>query len=64
MCKDKVHTNTISNGELSDHLCDSVNRGLTLVRLGKITFWQNDASNEKNGLVILAKVKKSLLTSG
>ena len=25
--------NTISNGELSDPLCDSVNRGLTLVRL-------------------------------
>ena len=29
----KVHMNTTSNGELSDHLCDSVNRGLTLVRL-------------------------------
>ena len=29
----KVHMNTISNGELSDPLCDSVNRGLTLVRL-------------------------------
>ena len=29
----KVHSNTISNGELSDPLCDSVNRGLTLVRL-------------------------------
>ena len=25
----KVHMNTISNGELSDPLCDSVNRGLT-----------------------------------
>ena len=25
--------NTISNGELSDPLCDSVNRGLALVRL-------------------------------
>ena len=25
--------NMISNGELSDPLCDSVNRGLTLVRL-------------------------------
>ena len=24
----------ISNGELSDPLCDSVNRGLTLVKLG------------------------------
>ena len=24
--------NTISNGELSDPLCDSINRGLTLVR--------------------------------
>ena len=31
----KVHMNTISNGELSDPLCDNVNRGLTLVRLGK-----------------------------
>ena len=29
----KVHLNTISNGELTDPLCDSVNRGLTLVRL-------------------------------
>ena len=29
----KVHMNTISNGELSDPLCDSVNRGLTLVRV-------------------------------
>ena len=29
----KVHLNTICNGELSDPLCDSVNRGLTLVRL-------------------------------
>ena len=29
----QVHLNTISNGELSDPLCDSVNRGLTLVRL-------------------------------
>ena len=29
----KVHLNTISNGELSDPLCDSVNRGLTLFRL-------------------------------
>ena len=28
----KVHLNTISNGELSDPLSDSVNRGLTLVR--------------------------------
>ena len=25
----KVHSNTISNGELLDPLCDSVNRGLT-----------------------------------
>ena len=25
----------ISNGELSDPLCDSVNRGLTLVRFGQ-----------------------------
>ena len=32
-CSYKVHMNTISNGELSDPLCDSVNRGLTLVRL-------------------------------
>ena len=30
----KVHLNMIFNGELSDPLCDSVNRGLTLVRLG------------------------------
>ena len=29
----KVHINTISNGELSNPLCDNVNRGLTLVRL-------------------------------
>ena len=29
----KVHLNTISNGELSDPLCDSVNIDLTLVRL-------------------------------
>ena len=29
----KVHLNTISNGELSDPICDRVNRGLTLVRL-------------------------------
>ena len=29
----KVHLNTICNGELSDPLCDSVNRGLTLVGL-------------------------------
>ena len=28
----QVHSNTISKGELSDPLCDSVNRGLTLVR--------------------------------
>ena len=26
----------ICNGELSDPLCDSVNRGLTLVRLGEV----------------------------
>ena len=36
ICKDKVHLNTISNGELSDPLCKSVNRGLTLVRLHRI----------------------------
>ena len=30
--------NTISNGELSDPLCDNVNRGLTLVRLGEWVF--------------------------
>ena len=29
----KLALNTISNGELSNPLCDSVNRGLTLVRL-------------------------------
>ena len=34
----KVHLNTISNGELSDPLCDSVNRRLTLVRLKLILF--------------------------
>ena len=28
------HLNTISNEELSDPLCDSLNRGLTLGRLG------------------------------
>ena len=32
ICKYKVHLNTVSNGEFSDPLCDSVNRGLTLVR--------------------------------
>ena len=29
----KVHLNTISNGELSDPLCESDKRGLTFVRL-------------------------------
>ena len=29
----QVHLNMISNGELSDPLCDIVKRGLTLVRL-------------------------------
>ena len=29
----KVHLNTISNWELSDPICDSVDKGLTLVRL-------------------------------
>ena len=29
----KVHLNTICNGELSDPICDSVHRGLPLVRL-------------------------------
>ena len=29
----KVYLNMISNGELPDPLCDSVNRGLTLDRL-------------------------------
>ena len=33
ICKHKVHINKISNGELSDSLCHSVNRGLNLVRL-------------------------------
>ena len=33
--------NTISNGELSDPLCDSVNRGLTLVRLSLYIFTRN-----------------------
>ena len=32
-CSYKVHLNTINNGELSDPLCDSINRGLTLGRL-------------------------------
>ena len=32
----EVHMNTISNEELSDPLCDSVKRGLTLVRLVKM----------------------------
>ena len=32
----KVHMNTISNGELSDPVCDSVNRGLTLIRLDTV----------------------------
>ena len=37
----KVHLNlnTISNGELSDPLCNSVNRGLTLVRLEDFKMW-------------------------
>ena len=29
----KLALNTIGNGELSDPLCDRINRGLTLVRL-------------------------------
>ena len=29
----KVYLNTISNGESLEPLCDTVNRGLTLVRL-------------------------------
>ena len=33
----KVHLNTISNGELSDPLCDSESRDLALVRLSE--FW-------------------------
>ena len=37
----KVHMNTITNGELSDPLCDSVMRGLTLVRLT----WHKDDSS-------------------
>ena len=32
----KIHLNTMCNGELSDPLCDSVNRDMTLVRL--VTF--------------------------
>ena len=42
--------NTISNGELSDPLCDSVNRGLTLVRLAFILYihvFHLSDSNEK-----------------
>ena len=30
--------NMISNGELSDPLCDSINRGLTLVRLSEVAY--------------------------
>ena len=37
----KVHLNTASNGELSDPLCDSANRGLTLVRLTYFGHYQN-----------------------
>ena len=32
----KFHLNTISNGEFSDPVCDSVNRGLTLIRLDTV----------------------------
>ena len=43
----KDHLNTISNGDLSDPLCDSINRGLTSVRLNLIywnmnTLWISD----------------------
>ena len=38
--------NTISNGELSDPLCDSVNRGLTLVRLFNMQYNYVDNDND------------------
>ena len=34
----KVNLNRLSNGELLDPLCDSVNRGLALVRLTYIVY--------------------------
>ena len=37
----KVHLNTIRNGELSDPICDSVNRDLTSVRLIKLHIVNN-----------------------
>ena len=44
----KVHLNTISNGELSDPLCDSVTRGLTLVRLKFNQTWIKVFKDEMN----------------
>ena len=49
----KVHLNTICNGELSDPLCDSENRDLTLVRLR--SYLQKNRHEVK--LVILFKLK-------
>ena len=48
----KVHMNTISNGELSDPLCDSVNRGLTLVRLYAPTLFNHSACDIKLELLL------------
>ena len=48
----------ISTGELSDPLCDSVNRGLTLVRLPNITKDYSDSymyMYEQLGLVLYKK---------
>ena len=39
ICKYKVHLNMISNVKLSDPLCNSINRDLTLVRLGFHVIW-------------------------
>ena len=50
----KVHLNTICNGELSDPLCDSVNRGLTLVRLDFVRCDMND---------VKMCIEKTLLTT-
>ena len=44
---------TISNGELSDRLCDSLNRGLTLVRLGVNTTAINKVSH-----IYIKKIKR------
>ena len=43
----KVHLNMICNGVLSDPLCDSVNRGLTLVRLSGLRDWVDITLKDK-----------------